>query len=302
MWTPDFACPDCRTALTRRDCSNAWTCAACDRTFTADGGIHRFLSPSRRDAAAPFARQYRLVRERDGYRAQSPEYYRMLPVVSSHDPRAAEWRIRRESFARFQQHALDRRGPAAARILDLGAGNGWLAHRLASFGLQSVAVDRLDDDEDGLGACRHYAVSFPVVQADFDALPFLDASFEVVVLNGSLHYSADPERTLDEAHRVLAKNGVLVVMDSPMFRRDDDGRRMLDDQRRAFTAEYGLAEVVTPGVGYLTFDGLQRTARRLGLRSRFFQSRGPLPWRARRQWARLRLGRAPAAFGVWVAR
>jgi hypothetical protein len=77
---------------------------------------------------------------------------------------------------------------------------------------------------------------------------------------------------------------------------------MLDDQRRAFTAEYGLADVISAGVGYLTFESLQRAAANLGLSGRFVQSRGPIAWRARRQLARLRLGRAPATFGVWVAR
>ena len=54
-------------------------------------------------------------------------------------------------------------------------------------------------------------------------------------------------------------------------------------------------------IGYLTFDGLDRAAERLGRRTCFVPSRGPLAWRARRTLARLRLGRAPAAFGVWVA-
>ena len=40
------------------------------------------------------------------------------------------------------------------RVLDVGAGNSWLSHRLASFGHQVVAVDRLDDELDGLGAWR----------------------------------------------------------------------------------------------------------------------------------------------------
>lgn len=300
MWIPPFVCPECRTPLDAPN-GDALDCS-CGCCFTREGGIYRFLSPERRRTAEPFLRQYRLVRERDGYRAVSPDYYRMLPIVTPRDPRAAEWRIRRESYARFQQHAFDRSHRLDARVLDLGAGSGWLSHRLASFGLRPVAVDRLDDEHDGLGACRHYPVPFPAVQADFDALPFAADSFDVVVLNGSLHYAADPGRTLAEARRVLVPGGALAVMDSPMFHRETDGQRMLDDQRRAFTAEYGLSDVVSAGIGYLTFARLQQAARDLSLQSRFFPSHGPLAWRARRQLARWRLGRAPAAFGVWMAR
>jgi ubiquinone/menaquinone biosynthesis C-methylase UbiE len=164
-----------------------------------------------------------------------------------------------------------------------------------------VAVDRLDDDVDGLGACRHYPVSFPAVEADFDALPFEAAQFDVVILNGSLHYSSEPAQTLAEAKRMLAPGGALVVMDSPMFSRARDGQAMVETQLRSFKTHYGVNEVVRAGVGFLTFADLEHAARALGMRGQFFPSRGPVRWRVRRQIARFRLRRAPSAFGVWVA-
>ena len=116
-------------------------------------------------------------------------------------------------------------GATPLHVLDLGAGSGWLSHRLTALGHRVVAVDAIDDEVDGLGACRHYAGDFAAVQADFDALPFAPAQFDLVVFNGSLHYAADTGATLERAHRVLAPGGALVVMDSPMFRADGDGRR-----------------------------------------------------------------------------
>jgi hypothetical protein len=93
----------------------------------------------------------------------------------------------------------------------------------------------------------------------------------------------------------------MVVMDSPMFSKGRDGQAMVDAQHRAFATEYGVAPVVRTGVGFLTFGDLERATTALGLRGQFFPSRGPLGWRVRREIARLRLRRAPAAFGVWVA-
>jgi SAM-dependent methyltransferase len=191
------------------------------------------------------------------------------------------------------------RGPI--RVLDAGAGSGWLAHRLASFGHLVAAVDRLDDEMDGLGAVQHYPSPFAAVQADFDALPFPDREFDLVVLNGSLHYAVDPARTLAEARRVLANGGSLVVMDSPMFADARDGRAMVESQLRAFAVDYGIVDAEQPGVGFLTFELLDRIGATLGLRGRFIRSRGPMLWRLRRQLGRVRLRRAPAAFGVWVA-
>ena len=144
-------------------------------------------------------------------------------------------------------------------------------------------------------------MAFAVVEADFDALPFEPAQFDVVILNSSLHYSPDPGATLAEAKRMLVPGGALVVMDSPLFAHASDGHAMVDAQQRAFVTRYGIPDVVRPGVGFLTFDDLDRLARDLGLQARFFPSRGPFGWRFRRQLSRLRLRRRPEAFGVWVA-
>ena len=162
-------------------------------------------------------------------------------------------------------------------------------------------MDAIDDEIDGLGATRHYATDSVAVQADFDALPFAPGQFDLVVFNGSLHYAADTAATLEQAHRMLAPEGVLVVMDSPMFRADGDGSAMVGATLQRFKDDCGCSDVVQPGAGYLTFSRLAGVAEKLALRPRFVPSRGPLGWRLRRSVSRVRLGRAPAAFGLWVA-
>ena len=100
---------------------------------------------------------------------------------------------------------------------------------------------------------------------------------------------------------MLVPGGLLAVMDSPMFTTDEDGRAMVADRIGDMAARYRLPTVLWPGVGYLTFAALHRAATTLHARERFFASRGSWSWRAHRALARLRLGRRPAAFGVWVA-
>jgi SAM-dependent methyltransferase len=229
------------------------------------------------------------------------EHYRTLPSVPHTDPQAAEWLVRRETYHHLLQRVLAA-SSQPMQVLDVGAGTGWLSHRLASLGQRVVAVDALDDEADGLGAWRHYDVPFVVVQADFDALPFVPKQFDLVVFNGSLHYAPDAAATLARARRMLAPGGALVVMDSPMFRRDRDGAAMVDEKHRRFRLELAVADDVRPGVGYLTFARLGAIAASLDLQAQFVPTRGPLPWRLRRQFARVRLRRAPAAFGLWMAR
>jgi SAM-dependent methyltransferase len=273
----------------------------CDRAFERRGGVWRFLTPTRGVRLDPFVRQYRAVREREGRRPSTPEYYQRLPTVAPDDPHAGDWNVRRETYHHLLRHVLAD-GPLPIHALDVGAGSGWLCHRLVALGHRAVAVDAIDDEVDGLGAARHYATAFPIVQADFDALPFAPSQFDLIVFNGSLHYAADTAATLANAHRLLKPGGALVVMDSPMFRADRDGAAMVDDTARRFVVECGISEVVLPGAGYLTFALLGAIAERLELRQEFVPSRGPLGWRMRRHLARVKLRRAPAAFGLWVAR
>jgi hypothetical protein len=91
-------------------------------------------------------------------------------------------------------------------------------------------------------------------------------------------------------------------MDSPMVRADGDGSAMVGATLQRYQHECGCADVVQPGAGYLTFARLAGIAEKLALRPQFVPSRGPLGWRLRRSVARVRLRRAPAAFGLWVAR
>jgi SAM-dependent methyltransferase len=300
VWMPRLACPECRVDL-GVPAGECIACTACDRRFECRGGVWRFLTPDRGDRLDPFVRQYRIVREREQRRPASAEYYQRLPAVAPDHPHAGDWTIRRETYHHLLRHVLAD-GPLPLHLLDVGAGSGWLCHRLVALGHRAVAVDAIDDEVDGLGAARHYGTAFPTVQADFDAMPFAERQFGLVVFNGSLHYAADVATTLAHAHRLLAPGGALVVMDSPMFRADRDGAAMVDDTVRRFVVDCGLREVVVPGAGYLTFALLAAIAERLKLRSEFVPSRGPLRWRLRRHLARVKLGRAPAAFGLWVAR
>ncbi|HJZ78384.1 MAG TPA: class I SAM-dependent methyltransferase [Vicinamibacterales bacterium] len=279
----------------------AVVCTACGNRYVRRAGVWRFLTPARHERLAPFIRQYRVVRQQEGHRVTAPDYYRRLPTVRPDDPHADDWQIRRETYHHLLGHVLAT-GPLPLHILDLGAGSGWLSHRLSALGHRAVAVDALDDDADGLGAARFYDRQFAAVQADFDALPFAPAQFDLVVFNGSLHYAPDLSTTLERAHRMLAPGGALVVMDSPMFGADGDGSRMVGDMLRRFTVVCGTIDAVQPGIGYVTFATLRAIANRLNLRPHFVPSRGPLAWRLRRHIARVRLRRAPAAFGLWVAR
>lgn len=259
-------------------------------------GIYRCLTAARLQEIEPLLAHYRRIREADGYRQRNATYYRSLPYVDAQDPQSATWRIRQQSFRNLAR-VLQRLSGHPLRVLDLGAGSGWLSHRLTALGHACVALDWLDDLEDGLGAVAQYPVTFTCVQADFDDLPLLPGQFDVAIFNASLHYSSDPGRTLRNARETLVPGGLVVVMDSPVFKSDEGGRKMLAAPQFDVRSRDG-----TPlrwGIGYLTERRLEQAARNANLTMRWMGSNGGPGWALKRQFAGLKARRAPARFGLW---
>ncbi|MEK7276388.1 MAG: class I SAM-dependent methyltransferase [Chloroflexota bacterium] len=298
-----FICPRCSAALPYWT-SGSQTCPACQAEYTIRDNIYHFLLPERQREIAPFLAQYRTVREKDGYRPPTAAYYQALPEVNRRNPQADTWRVRRASFENLKR--LLWRGLSSPRvpgrleslplrlsILDLGAGNGWLSNRLSGMGHHCVAVDWLDDEQDGLGARRFYSTDFLCAQADYDQLPFAPAQFDAVIFNASLHYADDVAASLARARRMLAPGGLLAIMDSPTFRSERAGRRMVAEMEERFVTKYGLARLAKQGAGYLTPQAL-------GAGWRFIPSRGDAGWEARRILAAVKNRRESALFGVWV--
>jgi SAM-dependent methyltransferase/uncharacterized protein YbaR (Trm112 family) len=184
------------------------------------------------------------------------------------------------------------------RIVDLGAGVGWLCHRLAQLGHHPLAVDLSLDDRDGLAAARHYRPAWPRFQAEFDHLPLAAGAADLVIFNASLHYSADYEVTLAEALRVLAGSGALVILESPIYRRPESGRRMVEERRAEFARRFGTRSDALPSRDYLTWPEIADLERRLGLRCERITPWYGWRWALRPWLARIRRRREPSRFVI----
>ncbi len=239
---------------------------------------------------------YRAVRQAEGWGAPDPSYYRNLPYVGPDDPQREIWHVRAATF-----HALLPMLGENRRVLDVGAGNGWLAYRLAQRGHTVTAVDISDDERDGLGAHKHYPARFQPYQADFSALPFPNARFDVVVFNASLHYAREIAPVVSEALRVLDRTGQLIVMDSPVYRDAASGRAMFAEKKRGIKDRLNV-EISSVAAGFLTFEDFDRLARQFKLKWEWVEPFVDLRWGTRHWRARLRGRREPAHFGLMVGK
>lgn len=109
-------------------------------------------------------------------------------------------------------------GIAAPAILEIGPGPGHLAERLLER-LPAATWTGLDVDPAMLAAAdRRLAragtrARASLVEADVAAMPFGDASFDLVVSSLSAHHWPDPERGFAEIRRVLRPDGRALVYD-----------------------------------------------------------------------------------------
>jgi ubiquinone/menaquinone biosynthesis C-methylase UbiE len=200
------------------------------------------------------------------------------------------------------QRRADIDATGSLRVLDLGAGNGWLAHRASLVGAEALALDTRDDCVDGLGAAPRESPIARVV-ASFEAIPLRDASFDVVVFNASLHYAEDLGRALREARRVVRPRGRIVVLDSPFYGSTEHGEAMVRAKREDAERRFGAraeALMALAAVEYLTRDRLADASSGLGLAPwRRYRVLYPLWYELRAVRAALRGERPPSRFDVW---
>ncbi|HLO15562.1 MAG TPA: hypothetical protein VK206_12080, partial [Anaerolineales bacterium] len=157
-----FICPRCRTALVR-SAPDRVTCPQDGLEFHKVDGIWRFLLPEGEAHYSRFIRDYEAVRHSEGRGSASANYYRALPFKDLSGCYSADWHIRARSFHVLVKNVLTRlQNPLerSLKIVDLGAGNGWLSNQLSAQGDRVIAVDLLINEQDGLGAWKYYEHSY----------------------------------------------------------------------------------------------------------------------------------------------
>ena len=144
---------------------------------------------------------------------------------------------RRKIIASFVEQICKDIGKRKPRILDVGCGTGANLQMLAGFGV----AEGVDVSDEALEFCRARGLS-KVKQGAAEALPFEDASFDLVTGLDVVEHLDDDVAGLREMHRVLRPRGrALLFVPAFMFLwgvQDD-----ISNHRRRYTMA-GLKEAV----------------------------------------------------------
>ena len=185
-------------------------CGGCARIFDrSPDGIPLMLH-------AELAGAREKLREAEGWleKARAEGWYepddtvdRVLPFVNRelgwNDP---NWLANGHSFEILLGRYLE--SATGLRVLEVGAAKAWAAPYWLARDCEFVATDILVDGKIGLGRGAFYG-EFGRVQADGEALPFADKTFDVTYCVATLHHALDLTKMVREMVRVTKPGGIV---------------------------------------------------------------------------------------------
>jgi ubiquinone/menaquinone biosynthesis C-methylase UbiE/biotin operon repressor len=132
-------------------------------------------------------------------------------------------------------------------IVDLGAGEGTLSQLLAKNARKVIAVDNSPKmvEFGSKLAKQHGFKNLEYRLGDLEDPPIAKESVDLAVLSQALHHAIKPERAIRSAHRILKKNGRIVVLDL-LSHNFDKARDLYADRWLGFS-EVKLHELLEQG-------------------------------------------------------
>lgn len=166
----------------------------------------------------PFEDNYINIRKAEN-RIHSIEFIKSLPEIPKGNQYYNEWRIRRNSSQKLLHYLKKKKN--VGQILEIGCGNGWLTHLIAtSSDSDAIGVDvnlfELKQAADAFGDSPRTHFVFGNI---FDNI-FARNSFDVVILAASIQYFNDLQKLFTQIFPLMKDNGEIHIFDSPFYTAD----------------------------------------------------------------------------------
>lgn len=172
------------------------------------------------------------------------------------------------------------------RILDVGCGPGWLAILLAQKARGVIGCDR---SERIIKLAKQNAQTAGVINvtfqtADATALPFVDASFDLVIATTVMYLLIQPEKGFSELVRVTRPGGQIATLDPEISMSPKKMRTYARSQKMSFKDTAKLVEWAAAARVYYPFSeqSLRGQYEKAGLKNIVLEKRlGGMVWFAK---------------------
>ena len=178
-------------------------------------------------AAADFETLYIELREKEG-RIYSDEQVALLPNISDTHAHYNEWVIRKDSSQKLLRWLKKKKKPID--ILEIGCGNGWLSHQLATIPSSVVIGTDINFSEIQQAARVFQNISnLHFIYTCGNPEVFKENRFDVVVFAASIQYFESFHGTVQTALTWLRNDGEIHILDSPFY----SGMELLTAKQRS---------------------------------------------------------------------
>jgi protein-L-isoaspartate O-methyltransferase len=152
-------------------------------------------------------------------RGFTDEEVALLPNLPKTHPQYKHWQLRKISCQKLMRHfAFSKK---ALSILEVGCGNGWLSHHLASIpGHRILGLDRdLQVLQQAARVFRHQS-NLKFMCGDFYSGIIQGLTFDAIIFASSIQYFPSLKDVLTAALLQLREEGEIHILDTPLSRKE----------------------------------------------------------------------------------
>jgi ubiquinone/menaquinone biosynthesis C-methylase UbiE len=150
-------------------------------------------------------------------RLYADEQVRHLPDISKEHPHYREWLARKRSSDKLVRHLRNMKKPLS--ILEIGCGNGWLAHKLAT--VPGANVTGFDINLEELEQAARVFSGLPNLRFAYGDSFFIRPSeklYDMVVFAASIQYFPSLEAIIKDVLQHLQPQGSIHIIDSHFYK------------------------------------------------------------------------------------
>jgi len=162
-----------------------------------------------------FEKLYMQLREKEG-RVYSDKEVVTLPDLYETHPHYSEWRMRKQSCQKLISYLHKQQTPL--KILEVGCGNGWLAHQLADVpGSKVIGTDINFTELQQAAKVFKELPNLHFIYTDIESGLFEERQFDIIVFAASIQYFSSLNKIIGESMRLLKPNGEIHIIDSHFY-------------------------------------------------------------------------------------